>query len=178
VIEAQGDLSAAEIAARTRKAAGDFERTGKRLGLVIVDHLEKVRPTKNYRGNRVMEVGKISNAMANLAQAENVAVLALHQLNRAVEGDNKRRRWPISATPATSSRMPISCSSHTARATTWSAPRTTRAVTERRFGNASSRQSSRVGLAVAKQRNRETTSIELFCDMPCNVIRDLDRRHA
>src|SRR5215813_6999419 len=37
------------------------------------------------------EIAEISEAMAHLAKSENVAVLALHQLNRAVEGrDNKR----------------------------------------------------------------------------------------
>ena len=33
-------------------------------------------------------------------------------------------------------------------------------------------------LAIAKQRNGETTSIDLFCDMSCNVIRNAVKEAA
>jgi replicative DNA helicase len=91
LIDERSGLKLADIASGTRRAAAYFERQGKRLGLVVVDHLGKVRPSAHYRGQKVNEVAEISDAMAHLAKAENVVVLALHQLNRAVEGrDNKR----------------------------------------------------------------------------------------
>jgi replicative DNA helicase len=73
----------------------EFEKRGKRLGLVIVDYLGIMRATDRYKGNRVMEVGEITAAMKALAKSENIAVLALHQLNRNVEArDNKRPMLP------------------------------------------------------------------------------------
>jgi replicative DNA helicase len=180
VIEAQGDLSAAEIAARTRKVATDLERAGKRLGLVIIDHLGKVRPTKNYRGNRVMEVGEISNAMANLAKAEKVAVLCLHQLNRAVEGRENKRPTLADLRDSGNIEQDADLVLFAYRPGYY----LERAKDDEGSDGEALRRSQLeakrhvLELAIAKQRNGETTTIELFCDMPCNVIRDLDRGHA
>jgi len=46
----------------------EFEKRGKRLGLVIVDYLGIMRATDRYKGNRVMEVGEITAAMKALAK--------------------------------------------------------------------------------------------------------------
>ena len=84
-------LSASEIAARTRREAERLKREGRELRLVIIDHLGKVQASDRYKGSKVNEIGELSDAMARLAKRENVAVLALHQINRGVEGrDNKR----------------------------------------------------------------------------------------
>lgn len=84
-------LMASEMQARVKQAAMDFEESGFRLDLVIVDHMGKVKPTNRYKGNKVQEVGEISEAMAAIGKEDNVAMLALHQLSRGVEGrDNKR----------------------------------------------------------------------------------------
>lgn len=85
------NLLASEMQARVKQAALDMEEAGFKLDMVIVDHMGKIRPTNRYKGNRVQEVGEISEAMAAIAKEENVAMLALHQLNRQVESrDNKR----------------------------------------------------------------------------------------
>jgi replicative DNA helicase len=179
VIEAQGNLSAAEIAARTRKVASDFERKGKRLGLVIVDHLGKVRPTKNYRGNRVMEIGEISSSMANLAKAENVAVLGLHQLNRAVEGRDNKRPQLADLRDSGNVEQDADMVLFAYR------PAYYLERAKEDDDNEDALRKVRLGavqhileLAVAKQRNGETTSIELFCDMSCNVIRNAVKEAA
>jgi replicative DNA helicase len=90
-IDEQPALTAAEIKRRTRRSAMEFDRRGVRLGLVIVDYLGIMRAADRYKGNRVMEIGEITAAMKALAKTEDIAVLALHQLNRNVEArDNKR----------------------------------------------------------------------------------------
>jgi len=90
-IDGEAGLSASEIAARTRREAERLKREGRELRLVIIDHLGKAQASDRYKGSKVNEIGELSDAMARLAKRENVAVLALHQINRGVEGrDNKR----------------------------------------------------------------------------------------
>jgi replicative DNA helicase len=77
------------LAARRLKArAGE---RGERLGLVIVDHMQKIRPERDCRGNKVAEMTEISDALQKMAGALDVPVIALSQLNRAVEGRAERR---------------------------------------------------------------------------------------
>lgn len=90
-IEDQPCLSIAEIAARARQHAVRLERSGKSLDIVVIDHLGKVRPSSRYAGNMVQETGEISAALAALAKDLNVAMIVLHQLNRAVEGREDKR---------------------------------------------------------------------------------------
>lgn len=90
-IEEQRGLSIADIQARTRQAVADSERGGNRLALMLVDHIGLVRPSDRYSGNRTREVAEISDGLATLAKDLGIAVVALSQLNRGVEGrDNKR----------------------------------------------------------------------------------------
>jgi replicative DNA helicase len=94
-IEEQRGLTMAEIGARSRKTAAAFERAGNPLQVVIVDHLHIIKSSDRYAGNRVRELAEISDGLATLAKELNVAVVALCQLNRGVEGrDNKRPSMP------------------------------------------------------------------------------------
>lgn len=61
------------------------------LGLVVIDHIQKIRPDRDCRGNKVAEMTEISDALQKMAGALNVPVVALSQLNRAVEGREGRR---------------------------------------------------------------------------------------
>lgn len=90
-IEEQRGLTFAEIAARARKHASALERHGRKLDVLIIDHMLLVRPSHRYAGNRVREVAEISDGIATLAKEMDTSVLALCQLNRGVEGrENKR----------------------------------------------------------------------------------------
>jgi replicative DNA helicase len=84
-------LTAGEVQSRIKQCKVDLQDGGFTLDMVVVDHMGKLRPTNQYKGNKVAEVGEISNAMQVIAKEENVALVALHQLNRQVEGrENKR----------------------------------------------------------------------------------------
>ena len=90
-IEEQRGLTMAEITARARKTAAALERAGTPLQMVVVDHLHIIRASNRYTNNRVRELAEISDGLATLAKELNVAVVALCQLNRGVEGrENKR----------------------------------------------------------------------------------------
>jgi replicative DNA helicase len=91
VIEQQSGLSVPQIAARTRKHQQMLERKGKTLDLVVVDHLHLIRASERYRGQPVAELTEISGGLKALAKDLNVPVLALAQLNRAVEGRDDKR---------------------------------------------------------------------------------------
>ncbi len=61
------------------------------LGLIIVDHIQKIRPERDMRGNKVAEMTEVSDALQKMAGTLNVPVVALSQLNRAVEGRADRK---------------------------------------------------------------------------------------
>lgn len=94
-IEEQRGLTVAEIAARSRKIAAERQRAGKPLEMIVVDHLHIIKSSDRYAGNRVRELAEISDGLATLAKELDVAVVALCQLSRAVEGrENKRPSMP------------------------------------------------------------------------------------
>lgn len=176
-IDDQRGLSMAEIAARTRAEAQRLEREGKTLGLVIIDHLGLVRPSGRYAGNKVQETGEISDALATLAKDQNVAVVALHQLNRGTEGrDNKR---PTLADLRNSGDLEqdadVVCFCY----------REAYYLERMKYDAGSQQELQRqaeldacrntLEILIAKNRNGPTKAVTLFCDMASNVIRDLAR---
>jgi replicative DNA helicase len=62
---------------------------GKNLGLVVVDYLQMM--ASDNSGNRSYELGDVARELYKMAGDLNVPVLALSQLNRAVEGRNNKR---------------------------------------------------------------------------------------
>lgn len=177
-IDDQRGLTMAEIAARTRAEAQRFERDGKTLGLVVVDHLGLVRPSGRYAGNKVQETGEISDALATLAKDQNVAVLALHQLNRGTEGrDNKR---PTLADLRNSGDLEqdadVVCFAY--REAYYLERQKYDAGSQQELQRQNDLEACRNTLEVliAKNRNGPTKAVPLFCDMASNVVRDLANR--
>jgi replicative DNA helicase len=93
-LDVAGSLSVAEIAARVRSEKARMARRNVRLGVVFIDYLKFVRATDRYRGNRVYEVGEITKELKALAKAEGLCVVLLAQVNRAVEGRDRKDRSP------------------------------------------------------------------------------------
>lgn len=90
-IEDQPGLTVSEIAAKTRQWAIRFEKSGVPLSLVIVDHLGKIRASDRYAGQSVLEIKELTNGLFNLSKELNISMVALHQLNRGVEGREDKR---------------------------------------------------------------------------------------
>jgi replicative DNA helicase len=86
-IDQTGAISIAQLAARARR----LKRQQKRLDLVIVDYLQLMTGSRRNRGNRVEEVSEITTGLKALAKELNAPVLALSQLNRAVENRDDKR---------------------------------------------------------------------------------------
>jgi replicative DNA helicase len=77
--------SVLEIRAKARRLKKE-----KGLGLVIVDYLQLVRPVGKTQ-SREQEISEISRSLKALAKELQIPVMALSQLNRAVEGRQNKR---------------------------------------------------------------------------------------
>jgi replicative DNA helicase len=84
-----GSFDIAALVNKTKAAAAGLDRAGlPPLGLIVVDYLQLVSAKA---ANRTLEVGQVTNNLKRLAKELAVPVLALSQLNRAVEQRQDRR---------------------------------------------------------------------------------------
>lgn len=176
VIDDQRGLTMAEIAARTRAEAQRYERNGQRLGLVVVDHLGLVKPSGRYAGNKVNEVGEVSDSLATLAKDQDVAVLALHQLNRGTEARENKR--PGLADLRNSGDLEqdadVVCFAYREAYYLERAQCDAGSPEEMQRQTELRQRQNTLEILVAKNRNGATSTVNCFCDMACNVVRDIE----
>lgn len=84
-IEPTAGLTISEIFARARR-----QKRINGLDMLIIDHLGLVVP-ENRNGNKVHQIGEISNMVKRMAKDLDIPVLLLCQLNRTVEGRDDKR---------------------------------------------------------------------------------------
>jgi replicative DNA helicase len=99
ILDQASGLTLAELRIKLANHKQALENSGKSLDLLIIDHLGMLKPSGNYRQNKTAEVGEISVGLKELAKEYDIPVLALCQLNRAVESradDEKKRRPHLS----------------------------------------------------------------------------------
>lgn len=73
-------LSLMELKGKARKLVRD-----KGVRLIVIDYLQLMTVEVNKNGNREQEVGTISKGLKSLAKELDIPIIALSQLNRAVE---------------------------------------------------------------------------------------------
>ncbi len=84
-------LSIMEARAKARRELRHIVGTD-RKGIIVIDYLQLMQPpTVRRDGNRAVEVGEISRGLKVLAKEMDMPVIALSQLNRAVEMRGKKR---------------------------------------------------------------------------------------
>ncbi len=84
-IDDSAQISALEMRAKARRL-----KANKGLGLIIVDYLQLMR--SSFRGdNREREISEISRSLKAMAKELDIPVVALSQLNRAVESRQDKR---------------------------------------------------------------------------------------
>jgi len=92
-------LSILELRAKVRRLQAEFDepgkdgRAGKRIGLVVVDYLQLMRGRENA-ASREQEISEISRGLKGLAKELKLSVIALSQLNRAVETRSEKSKRP------------------------------------------------------------------------------------
>lgn len=175
ILDEQRGLLASEIAARTRTYAKQFERDGIKLGLVVVDHLGLIKPSGRYAGNKVNEVGEISDALATLAKDQDVAVLALQQLNRGTEARENKR--PTLADLRNSGDLEqdadLVCFAYRQSYYLERAKCDPGSQAELQRQTELDACRNTLDILIAKNRNGATDTVTMFCDMASNVVRDL-----
>jgi replicative DNA helicase len=85
-IDEGGALTALEVRARARR----LKRQYSRLGLIVIDYLQLMAST-THGENRATEISEISRSLKAMAKELEVPVIALSQLNRAVDQRPDRR---------------------------------------------------------------------------------------
>lgn len=174
-VDDQRGLTLAEIQARTRAEAERMERNGVKLGLVIVDHLGLIKPTGRYAGNKVQEVGEISDGLATMAKDQNVAVLALHQLNRATEGRENKRPGMADLRNSGDIEQDADVILFAYRESYYLERMKSDPGSQAEMQRQATLEGCRntLELQIAKARNGEPRTLTLYCDMASNVVRDL-----
>lgn len=169
------NLMASEMQARVKQAAVDFQEAGVTLDLVIVDHMGKVRPTNRYKGNKVQEVGEVSEAMASIAKEENVSMLALHQLSRGVEGrDNKRPQLSdLRNSGDVEQDADIVMFAYRAAYYLSMKPEDEQDEAERVRRDALAQVENDLEVLIGKNRRGRTGMQKLYCDVGCNLVEDV-----
>ncbi len=85
-IDEGGALTALEVRARARR----LKRQYSKLGLIVIDYLQLMAATGQGE-NRATEISEISRSLKAMAKELDVPVIALSQLNRAVDQRPDRR---------------------------------------------------------------------------------------
>ncbi len=93
-IEEQSGLSISDLRVKVERMQDVAERSGKKIEVLIVDYLGLIAASSRYAGNRTAEVTEISAGLRQIAREHNLAMVALSQLSRGVEGRALHERRP------------------------------------------------------------------------------------
>lgn len=168
-IEPQSSQTVSQIAARARQAK---RRTG--LDFIIVDHLQITKPSKQYQ-NRVHQIGEITSGLKALAKDLDIAVILLSQLSRTVESREDKRPMMSDLRDSGDIEQDADVVIMLYRAMYYLERR------EPPMGSAEHaawqtevlRNTNKLELLVEKQRAGPTGTVEVFCNIGANAVRDL-----
>lgn len=93
-IDCRPNLTVAQIEAGARRQHRLWRRQGIKPGPIFVDHIGKVQPSANRRGDKTAETSDVSGALAVMAKRLGVPVVALAQINRQVDQQSNEDRRP------------------------------------------------------------------------------------
>ena len=79
-------LTVMDLRSRARMMVSNFG-----IKLLIVDYLQLMSSTSNYRGNKVQEITEISQNLKGIAKELDIPVIAVSQLSREVEKRESKR---------------------------------------------------------------------------------------
>lgn len=170
-VEEQPGLTMSQITTRARR----YKRRYGRLDILAIDHLGLIKPSGRYIGNRVNEIMEITTGAKALAKELKCCVVLLSQLSREVEKREDKR--PILADLRDSGSIEQDADAviflyrpEYYLATSEPAPETEAHMD---WQNKMAAAHNKLFAIIAKQRMGPTGSVELFCDIGSNAVRDL-----
>jgi replicative DNA helicase len=173
-IDQQAGISISQIGMRSRNIK---RRSG--LDFIIVDHIQLARASERYSGNRPLELGEITSGLKTLAKDLGIAVLALCQLSRGVEGREDKRptladlKWSGDIEQdADTVIMLFREAYYLERREPPSGPGSPAYDAWR---VAIEKASNKLEAIIEKQRNGPVGSVQLFFDIACNAVRNMTR---
>jgi replicative DNA helicase len=98
-IDDSSGLSLLELRSKVRRLQAEYDRTDdqgrktRKIGLVVIDYLQLMKGRDGAQ-SREQEISEISRGLKGLAKELRVAVIALSQLNRAVETRSDKSKRP------------------------------------------------------------------------------------
>jgi replicative DNA helicase len=173
-ISDRGGITVAQIRAEAQSIAQRLAARGKRLEVICVDHLGLIKPETTYAGNKTAETEQISSALKVLAKEMDVAVIAMSQLSRQVEGRVDKRpnlsdlRW--SGSIEQNADVVGFVYREAYYLTKKEEDYDKEAEREKRLKECR----NKIELLVEKNRAGPTGSIELYCDIGCAVVRNME----
>jgi replicative DNA helicase len=176
-IEDQSALSMTDIRIKAEAMMSASSKHGTPLEALFVDHLGLIRPSSRYQGNRTNEVAEMSAGLKSLAREYGIAVIALSQLNRALESRDSKKPQLSDLRDSGAIEQDADTIIFLYREAYY---------LEREQGKSEEAETARLNrlievqnkleFHIAKQRNGPVTSIDLFVDMACSVVRNGVRR--
>ena len=169
-IEQQGGMTFSQIAARARQI-----KRKQGLDILAIDHLDLVKPSGRYAGNKVYELGEITAACKVLAKELDIVVIMLCQLSREVEKREDKRPQLADLRSSGSIEQDADTVIFLYRKSYYLANSKPEAGTEEYLEWEAESAACQYALQaiVAKQRMGPTGPVDLFCDISNNAVRDL-----
>lgn len=172
-IEEQPGMTMSQIAARARR----LHRRGQ-LDLLAIDHLDLVKPSDRYRGNKVYELGEITAASKSLAKELGIPVILLSQLSREVEKREDKRPMLADLRSSGSIEQDADAVIFLYRPSYYlqnnePKPDTPEHLKWREDVDAAH---NKLVAIIAKQRMGPVGPVDLFCDIGNNAVRDMGSR--
>jgi replicative DNA helicase len=175
MISDRGGLTLAEIRSQAMQYAQRLAAEGKRLEVIAVDHLGLMKASSRYAGNKVSETEEISSGLKMLAKELDCAVVALAQLSRGVESRDDKRpglsdlRWSGAIEQDADVVMFVYREAYYLERVKHDDIE----EDDRREAKLGELR-SKIEAIVAKNRGGPCNVVQMFCDMGCGVVRDLD----
>lgn len=171
-IEQRPAMTVSQIASQARQRK---RRHG--LDLLVVDHMHLIKPSDRYKGNRVNELGEVTSGLKALGKELDIAVLALCQLSRTLESRDSKKPTMADLRGSGDIEQDADAVVMLYREAYY---------LERNEPTPGSPESlvwqdkmeklfDKLEAIIEKQRNGPIGTVELFCNISCNAVRDVGK---
>jgi replicative DNA helicase len=177
MISDRAGQTVAEIRSAAQQYAQRLAAAGQRLDVVVIDHLNLIKPTGAYAGSKTAETEEVSAALKVMAKELQCAVICLCQLNRAVEGREEKRpglsdlRWSGAIEQDADVVMFVYREAYYLERT-----KSDDMGRELERTNKLEACRNRLEVIFGKHRGGPCPVLEFYADMGCGVVRDMESR--